>query len=161
MLRLLKARGQLCESDTFYQDKTNIWSQGRRLGRATRTPAFGVGQRWVSLHSTQPTTWYHTLLPGLFNNSWRCGPIWRINSAFYTSMERRIRPIRNFCHITVFYRIVMNVIEMALVIDVIPDQMLPIPALPYTPFVFALSTGGNTLSRNNVPGKMRLDQPPT
>ena len=29
--------------------------QGRRLGRATRTPAFGVGQCWVSLHSTQPT----------------------------------------------------------------------------------------------------------
>lgn len=55
------------------------------------------------------------------------------------AMNGGVRPIDRFGTITMFDRIEMDVIDMGLQILVIPDQMLPITALPDTAFPFSES----------------------
>ena len=55
-------------------------------------------------------------------------------------MSARVRPIGGATDVSVFYRAVMNVIDVAGQIIVIAYQMFPIPALPNATLAFGLST---------------------
>ncbi len=61
-------------------------------------------------------------------------PIGWIQSQLYESMERRIWPIYYSFRITMFYRIPMQIIQVALKIQIIPNQMVPESSLPYAAF---------------------------
>ncbi len=67
----------------------------------------------------------------------RPAPIWRIDAARHITMEGGIRPIGHPGDMTMLERVDMDVIHMAAVILLIPDQMFPIMALPDAPFPLA------------------------
>jgi hypothetical protein len=56
-------------------------------------------------------------------------------------MERRIRPIRNFCRITVLYRIVVEVINVALIVSLITDGVFPKASRPNDSFSLLQAPG--------------------
>jgi hypothetical protein len=56
-----------------------------------------------------------------------------INTKFYPTVERRIRPIAGAFDQTMLYRVVMDVIEMPLVIPFIAQRMFGVITLPDAP----------------------------
>jgi hypothetical protein len=61
-------------------------------------------------------------------------PIRRINPFGDITMKSRIRPIRYPLDVAMFQRIQMNIINMALIVGFVANQMLPIMALLDAPF---------------------------
>ena len=61
-------------------------------------------------------------------------PIGRVQPLIHKPMKRRIWPIYYSFHITMFYRIPMKIIQVALKIQIIPNKMVPEPSLPYVAF---------------------------
>jgi hypothetical protein len=57
-------------------------------------------------------------------------PIGRVQSLGHKSMKRRIWPIYYSFHITMFHRIPMDIIQVALKIQIVPDEMVPESSLP-------------------------------
>ena len=60
----------------------------------------------------------------------RSAPILGQQALAYVQVERRIRPIANSCHQTVYHWIVVNVIDMPLEILVVANGVLPESPLP-------------------------------
>jgi hypothetical protein len=58
------------------------------------------------------------------------GPIRRVNALADECMKTRIRPIAYLFHVSVFYRVEMDVIHVPLKITLIADLMFPKSALP-------------------------------
>jgi hypothetical protein len=54
-------------------------------------------------------------------------------------MERGKWPIFHGLDIAMLNGIVVDIVEIALLIPLVPDSVLPIPALPNSPFAFALT----------------------
>lgn len=52
-------------------------------------------------------------------------PILWIKPIFHKPVKRRIQPIWNFPHISMLYRIPMDIVRMPLKVYIIPDQMFP------------------------------------
>jgi len=60
-------------------------------------------------------------------------PIGRVQPLVHKPMKRRIWPIYYSFHITMFHRIPMKIIQVALKIQIIPNKMVPESSLPYAP----------------------------
>ena len=65
-------------------------------------------------------------------------PMFFVNAFFYKTEEAAVRPIPWFFHQPMLDRIIMDVINMAIKVVLIPDQMFPKPPLPQTLFFFLL-----------------------
>jgi len=61
-------------------------------------------------------------------------PIGRVQPLVHNPRKRRIWPIYYSFHMTMFYRIPMEIIQVALKIQIIPYEMVPESSLPYTAF---------------------------
>jgi len=61
-------------------------------------------------------------------------PIGQVQPMVHKPMKRRIWPIYYSFHITMFYRIPMKIIQVALKIQIIPNKMVPESSLPYAAF---------------------------
>ena len=61
-------------------------------------------------------------------------PIGRVQPLVHKPMKRRIWPIYDSFHITMFYRIPVEIIQVALKIQIIPNKMVPESSLPYAAF---------------------------
>src|SRR3546814_18103326 len=75
-------------------------------------------------------------------------------------MQRRIRPIHGPRDVSMFHRIEVAVIDVALQVVFVADQMLPIPPLPDTAFAFADEACAAMLASGNVARKPALDLAP-
>ena len=67
------------------------------------------------------------------------GPIGGDDALADEPMDARMRPIGGFGYVSVFDRIVMDVIHVAAVIVFVANPMLPEPALPDAAFAFAFA----------------------
>jgi hypothetical protein len=56
-------------------------------------------------------------------------------------MKACIRPIRSPCHMTVFYRIVVDVIHVTLIVTHITDDVFPKTSLPNASFSLLQTPG--------------------
>ncbi len=88
-------------------------------------------------------------------------PIRRINTPLNQPVKSRIRPIRQPFDQTMLERIDMDVIHMRPKIRLIADQVFPISALPYTPFVARHANPRAPFCFWQCLGKRYLDQPPS
>ncbi len=77
-------------------------------------------------------------------------PIGRIQPLVHKPMKRRIWPIYYSFHITMFYRIPMEIIQVALKIQIIPNKMVPESSLPYAAFA---ALGEDSLIDPSFPAK--------
>ena len=69
------------------------------------------------------------------------GPIWWEEAASDVAMQAGMGPIGGALDEAVFHRVVMDVIDVVAVVGVVPDQVLPIPALPDAAFSTPLPCG--------------------
>jgi hypothetical protein len=69
-------------------------------------------------------------------------PLPRIDPKPYPSVKCRERPITNGFSKIVFHRVPMDIVEVSRIVVLVPDRMLPKPALPDTP----LSTSDSRLA---------------
>ena len=76
------------------------------------------------------------------------------------AVNTRMRPRRRLRHVPMLDRIVVDVINMRLQILIVPNQMLPIAALPNPTFSLRDAARTNTLILWNAARKARLDQRP-
>lgn len=63
------------------------------------------------------------------------GPIVRVNALTNVSMDSRVGPISHLSHMSMFHRILMEVIHMFFVIAIIADLVFPKTALPDSGFL--------------------------
>ena len=71
-------------------------------------------------------------------------PITRIKSKPYITVKRRVRPIGNLFDVTMFYRIVMDVVHISFPIGFIAQSMLPENSLPNPALALIQSTYGSS-----------------
>ena len=75
-------------------------------------------------------------------------------------MKRRIWPVANPTHVSMFDRIEMNVVSMPRKILFIAQSMLPIAPLPNAAFALFRAARGPALVGRQTARERRLDQPP-
>src|SRR3546814_10846616 len=75
----------------------------------------------------------------------------------YKPMQRRIRPIHGPGDVSMFHRIEVDVIDVALQVVCVADQMLPIPPLPDPAFAFGDAACAAMLASGSVARKPALD----
>ena len=69
------------------------------------------------------------------------GPIWWEEAASDVAMQAGVGPIGGALDEAVFHRVVMDVIDVVVVVGVVTDQVLPIPALPDAALATSLTYG--------------------
>ena len=62
------------------------------------------------------------------------------------SMNRRIRPIRCTLRIAMFDRVDVNIVDVPLQVDFVPNLMLPVSPLPNSAFALRLPARGDPLA---------------
>ena len=72
-----------------------------------------------------------------------------------------MRPIHRPCHVTVFHRVIVDVIHVALIIFLIAYQMLPEAPLPDAPFAFRCPASVAPFTRRQFARESDFDQHPT
>ena len=70
-----------------------------------------------------------------------CGPIGWEEAALDMAMKAGVGPIGGSLDEAVFHRVVVDVVDVVAVVGVVPDQVLPIPALPDAAFSTPLPCG--------------------
>ena len=70
-------------------------------------------------------------------------------------------PVRHAGDVSVFDRVVMDVIAVDVEIPLIANRVFPEPALPDAPFAFLLPSSRQSFPRREGSGKRCLDQPPS
>lgn len=100
-----------------------------------------------------------TLFPEVhgINQAGMAGPIGWIDTVFDKAMKARMGPIRHTGDVSVFDRVVMNVIAVDIEILLITDRMFPEPALPDAPFAFSLASIRQAFTRREGSGKRSFD----
>ena len=76
-------------------------------------------------------------------------------------MEGRMRPIRDTLHESVFHRIEVDVVDVALIVAFVANAMFPIAALPEAALGFVQATWRASFAGCDAPRKAGFDQPPT
>ena len=61
----------------------------------------------------------------------RPAPVLRIKTTLHVLPETRMRPVPRSPYISMFHRVVMNVVHVLSVVSFMAYDMLPIPNLPY------------------------------
>jgi hypothetical protein len=87
-------------------------------------------------------------------------PILRDYSRPYIAMKRRIRPIVHTRDEAVFERVDVAIFDMARVVSLVADRMLPEPTLPDAALVAGDANGAEPLVLRQRSRKAALDQPP-
>jgi hypothetical protein len=87
-------------------------------------------------------------------------PIFRKRSRAHIAMKRGIRPIAHARDEAVLERIDMAILDVACVIRLVADQVLPERALPDTAFIAGNTNGAEPLLLRQRARKPALDQPP-
>src|SRR3546814_9340700 len=77
-------------------------------------------------------------------------PILRQPSLGHIPMQRRIRPIHGPRDLSMSNRIEVDVIDVAMHVDFVADQMLPIPPLPDPAFAFGVADSAALPANWNV-----------
>ena len=75
-------------------------------------------------------------------------------------MDARVGPVQKVMHMLVFQRVEMDVVEVALVILLVADQMRPIAALPNTTLAVLALRGGERLHARQQSDETELDHLP-
>ena len=88
-------------------------------------------------------------------------PIRRIRPVFHEAVKARMGPVRHSGDVSIFDRIVVDAVAVALEIPLIADRVFPEPALPNPPFAFLLPSIRQPLPRHDGSGKRGFDQPPS
>src|SRR5438105_7267098 len=88
------------------------------------------------------------------------GPIEREQSTADIIVKRRVGPVQNACGQAMLHRIDMDVIDMPREVVVVPDRVLPEPALPQRALVLAVAGDAHAARLDRV-REQPLDAPPT
>ena len=79
---------------------------------------------------------HHLFSERTSNVSQIASPIRSEQSSFNEAMEAAVRPIGHARDVAMFHRIEVDVVDVSLEIFVVPDGVLPVPALPNAFFPF-------------------------
>lgn len=97
---------------------------------------------------------------GIIDPGFVGGPVRIDSSVANVSMDAGPAPIRRACHMTVFHRIVVDVIEMPREVRVVTDAVLPVTPLPDAPLTLVDPAGIALLQFGYPTGKTGFDQTP-
>ncbi len=133
-------------------------STARRLCSGVRIVPIGWNERseFQPLLSNAPAVSFDPV-PIEFVTNAPC-PIWQIETKTNISVKCRILPIRHPPDVPVLHRIVENVINMPLIIQIVADGMFPVAALPDLSFSLAYPGRGPSFDLRKCPGERDLDQ---
>src|SRR5882757_10126950 len=85
-------------------------------------------------------------------------PIFRKHSRAHIAMKRGMRPVAHTADEAVLDRIDMTILDVACIIGLVADQMLPEPALPDAALIPGGTNGAEPLALRRRPRETTLDQ---